>query len=71
MHLKELPYYQVFISFTDDPKQLRRALHCYLNALICDFTGEKEKAEMLISESLCLNSENLNAVTFKVQGFLP
>ena len=28
-----------FISFTDDPKQLRRALHCYLNALICDFEG--------------------------------
>lgn len=59
-----------FISFTDNPNQLRRALHCYLNALICDFTGEKEKAQELISESLRLNSENLPALTFKEQGFL-
>ena len=59
-----------FISFTDDPKQLRRALHCYLNALVCDFTGEKEKAQTLISESLALNSENLSALTFREQGFL-
>ena len=59
-----------FISFTDDPKQLRRALHCYLNALICDFAGEKEKAQEYISESLTLNSENLPALTFKFQGFL-
>ena len=59
-----------FISFTDDPKQLRRALYCYLNALICDFTGEKEKAQELISEGLALNSENLPALTFKEQGFL-
>ena len=60
-----------FISFTDDPKQLRRARHCYLNALIADFTGDKEKAQAYISESLALNSENLPALTFKVQGFLP
>ena len=59
-----------FISFTDDPNQLRRALHCYLNALICDFTGEKEKAQEYISESLSLNSENLPALSFKIQGFL-
>ena len=59
-----------FISFTDDPKRLRRALHCYLNALIYDFTGEKEKAQKYISESFALNSENLPALTFKIQGFL-
>ena len=59
-----------FISFTDDPKQLRRAQHCYLNALIADFTGDKEKAQAYISESLALNSENLPALTFKIQGFL-
>lgn len=60
-----------FISFTDNPKQLRRAQHCYLNALIADFTGDKEKAQANISESLTLNSENLPALTFKIQGFLP
>ena len=59
-----------FISFTDNPKQLRRALHCYLNALIADFTGDKEKAQAYISESLALNFENLPALTFKIQGFL-
>ena len=59
-----------FISFTDNPKQLRCALHCYLNALIADFTGNKEKAQAYISESLALNSENLPALTFKIQGFL-
>lgn len=59
-----------FISFTDNPKQLRRAQHCYLNALIADFTGDKEKAQAYISESLALNSENLPALTFKIQGFL-
>ena len=59
-----------FISFTDDPNRLRRALHCYLNALICDFTGEKEKAQEYISECLSLNSENLPALSFKIQGFL-
>ena len=60
-----------FISITDNPKQLRRAQHCYLNALIADFTGDKEKAQANISESLTLNSENLPALTFKIQGFLP
>ena len=60
-----------FISFTDNPKQLRRAQHCYLNALIADFTGDKEKAQANISESLTLNSENLPALTFNIQGFLP
>ena len=59
-----------FISFTDNPKQLRRSQHCYLNALIADFTGDKEKAQAYISESLDLNSENLPALTFKIQGFL-
>ena len=59
-----------FISFTDDSKQLRRAAHCYLNALICDFSDEKEKAQEYISESLALNSENLPALDFKIQGFL-
>ena len=59
-----------FISFTDNPKQLRRAQHCYLNALIADFTGDNEKAQAYISESLALNSENLPALTFKIQGFL-
>ena len=60
-----------FISFTDDPKRLRRALHCYLNALIAEFTGENDKAKVLIEESYSLNQENLSALTFKVQGFLP
>ena len=60
-----------FISFTDNPKQLRRAQHCYLNALIADFMGEESKAQALITESYSLNSENLSALTFKVQGFLP
>lgn len=59
-----------FISFIDNPKQLRRAQHCYLNALIADFTGDNEKAQAYISESLALNSENLPALTFKIQGFL-
>ena len=59
-----------FISFTDNPKQLRRAQHCYLNALIADFTGDNEKAQAYILESLTLNSENLPALTFKIQGFL-
>ena len=60
-----------FISFTDDPKRLRRALHCYLNALIAEFTGESDKATSLIKESYSLNNENLSALTFKAQGFLP
>ena len=60
-----------FISFTDDPKRLRRALHCYLNALIAELIGENDKAEALIEESYSLNNENLSALTFKVQGFLP
>ena len=60
-----------FISFTDDPKRLRRALHCYLNALIAEFTGESDKATSLIKESYSLNNENLSALTFKTQGFLP
>lgn len=60
-----------FISFTDDPKQLRRAQHCYLNALIADFMGEEGKAQALITESYSLNRENLSALTFKAQGFLP
>ncbi|MGN0493395.1 MAG: hypothetical protein ACI4F7_07085, partial [Acutalibacteraceae bacterium] len=60
-----------FISFTDNPKQLRRAQHCYLNALIADFMGEESKAQALITESYSLNSENLSALTFKTQGFLP
>lgn len=60
-----------FISFTDNPKQLRRAQHCYLNALIADFMGEESKARALITESHSLNQENLSALTFKTQGFLP
>ena len=60
-----------FISFTDDPKRLRRALHYYLNALIAEFTGESDKATSLIKESYSLNNENLSALTFKTQGFLP
>lgn len=54
-----------------DPKRLRRALHCYLNALIADFMGEEAGAQALIKESYSLNSENLSALTFKTQGFLP
>lgn len=60
-----------FISFTDDPKQLRRAQHCYLNSLIADFMGDEAKAQTLMEESYSLNSENLSALTFKAQGFLP
>ena len=60
-----------FISFTDDPKRLRRALHCYLNALIADFMGDQSRAQALTAESYSLNSENLSALTFKTQGFLP
>lgn len=60
-----------FISFTDNPKQLRRAQYCYLNALIADFMGEASKAQVLITESHSLNQENLSALTFKAQGFLP
>lgn len=60
-----------FISFTDDPKTLRRALHCYLNALIADFMGEHSRAKVLIEESCRLNRENLSALGFQTQGFLP
>ena len=60
-----------FISFIDDPKQLRRAQHCYLNALIEDFMGNEAVAQALIKESHSLNQENLSALTFKTQGFLP
>lgn len=59
-----------FISFTDDPKRLRRAQHCYLNALISEFIGDKEKAREYILESIKLNSDNLPAIGFKIQGFL-
>lgn len=59
-----------FISFTDDPQKLRRAQHFYLNALVCDFMGEKEKAQAYLSESIALQSENLPALTFSIQGFL-
>lgn len=59
-----------FISFTDDPKRLRRAQHCYLNALIADFMGEEARAQALMEESYSLNGENLSALTFKNQGFL-
>lgn len=60
-----------FISFTDDPKTLRRALHCYLNALIADFMGDHSRAKVLIEESYRLNRENLSALDFQTQGFLP
>ena len=60
-----------FISFTDNPKRLRRAQYCYLNAFIADFMGEESKAQALITESYSLNQENLSALTFKTQGFLP
>ena len=60
-----------FISFIDDPKQLRRAQHCYLNALIEDFMGNEAAAQALIKESHSLNQQNLSALTFKTQGFLP
>lgn len=58
-----------FISFTDDPKRLRRASHCYLNALIADFMGEDGRANALIEESCSLNNENLWALIFKNYGF--
>lgn len=58
-----------FIPFTDKPEKLRHAQYCYLMALCSDYMGEKETAKALIKESLCLNNENLFALTFDVQGF--
>ncbi len=59
-----------FISFTDNPKKLRKAEYLYLLSLIFDFEGEKEKAQESILESLKLNFENLPALNFKKFGFL-
>ena len=48
-----------FISFTDDPAQLRRAQYLYLLALAELFQGQDRRAGELFRESLALNSDNL------------
>ena len=48
-----------FISFTDDPAQLRRAQYLYLLALAELFQGRDRRAGELFRESLALNSDNL------------
>lgn len=59
-----------FISFMDDPKDLRCAQHCYLNALTESLMGNKECAEKLIEKSFSLNTDNISALGFIKQGFL-
>ncbi len=57
-----------FISFTDNPKKLRRAQYCYLMSLCHNFM-EFECEEEITAAVEC-NSENLFALSFKEQGFL-
>ncbi len=57
-----------FISFTDDPKKLRKALYNYLMSLCHNFVGLECKDE--IDCAVSNNSENLFALSFKEQGFL-
>ncbi len=57
-----------FISFVDNPKKLRTALHRYLMALCHSLTGGDAARE--IADAVCGNSENLFALSFREQGFL-
>ncbi len=57
-----------FISFTDDPKKLRRAQHSYLMALCHNFVETECEDEIKVAVEN--NSENLFALSFKEQGFL-
>lgn len=60
-----------FISFMDDPKKMRRAQYCYLISLCRSYMGECDTARILLEESINLQSDNLAAIIFKEQGFLP
>ncbi len=59
-----------FISFTDDPKKLRRAQHSYLMALADSVMGNDESAAKRMALSGSLVSDNLTALFFSTLGFL-
>jgi len=53
-----------FISFTDNPAKLRKALSLYLIGLSKLYAGETEIARSMLAESYALNSDNLFALFF-------
>ena len=55
-----------FISFTDDPKELRKAQYLYLTALCDAFMGNEETAVNKLKKSVMKNSENLYALFFSM-----
>ncbi len=57
-----------FISFVDDPKKLRAALHHYLMALCHSLTGEACAQEL--DAAIADNGDNLFARSFREHGFL-
>lgn len=60
-----------FISFTDDPRKMRTAQYDYLMSLCCAYMGDCDAAKSRLVSSLELRNENLAAISFLVQGFLP
>ena len=59
-----------FISFTDDPKRLRRAQYLYFASLADEFTGNEVEAKNKVTESITLNNENLFCLYYNTFGFL-
>ena len=59
-----------FISFTDDPKRLRRAQYLYFASLADEFTGNEVEAKNKVTESISLNNENLFCLYYNTFGFL-
>lgn len=48
-----------FISFTDDPAQMRRAYYLYLTALVELYSGDTDKAAKMFEESHHINSDHM------------
>lgn len=59
-----------FISFQDDPAEMRQAQSDYLMALCEDCMGNRVRAQQKLVHSIELNSENLFALSMKEYGFM-
>ena len=53
-----------FISFIDQPAEMRRAYYLYLTGLVDLYDSKPEQAKAKLAESYKLNSENLFAGIF-------
>lgn len=60
-----------FISFMDDPRKMRMAQYEYLMSLCYAYMGDCDTAKCRLGKSLELQNENLAAISFALQGFLP